>query len=537
MVGAISSARRRQHAGFTLIELLVVIAILGILAGVVVFATRGSGDKGKQAAVDAEARILRTAQEVHCARFGRYASDFAELKEKKLLSTDPGYHSMTFNDQSGPCNGTSYSLEEPGSPEEAKCGQPEGWCPASEGLEARVWSQNNPLGMVQFGSGKVLAPVRRPEDQSVDGLGNHWQIYDPTTGTWGDGPAPAATDSKNGNVLVTLNGTSETCSMNCGKVLALMGSRWKLYEPSVGPTGAWTDVPGSHQFRQAGLDAKAVQISGTPAQCGANCGKVLIAGQFRVGANTGIPGLPKNTTTPPVAELYDPKTNTIAAADFYANEGDLISDISLTSLNNGQVLMVGRNVDEDYRTWARLFDPKDVAGDANGSFRDAAVPDFVVRGHQNPLAVLPDGSVLAVGNTGTDGTDGAAGVYRPDDDGGGEWSSEVGTCGTGTLKSIYGGCFILTSLADGRVLALGDAYDRGDSKDIYLFEPEARDSKNPHGKWRLTGKLTDPLSGWSAVLLTGAACPGDRCNKVLAAGGSPFHPFPGSAEIYTPPLL
>ncbi len=58
----------------------------------------------------AEGRILRTAQEAHCARFGRYAATFQELKDKKLLSTLPGYHDMSFNDAEGPCGSTSYAL-------------------------------------------------------------------------------------------------------------------------------------------------------------------------------------------------------------------------------------------------------------------------------------------------------------------------------------------------------------------------------------------------------------------------------------------
>jgi len=69
--------RRRQssEAGFTLIELLVVIIILGILSAVVVFAVRGTGDKGKANAVKIDKRTLQTAQEAFCARFGTYGTE------------------------------------------------------------------------------------------------------------------------------------------------------------------------------------------------------------------------------------------------------------------------------------------------------------------------------------------------------------------------------------------------------------------------------------------------------------------------------
>ena len=68
-------AKRSEESGFTLIELLVVIIILGILSAVVVFAVRGTGDKGKDAAARTEEETIRTAQEGFCARAGRYGTE------------------------------------------------------------------------------------------------------------------------------------------------------------------------------------------------------------------------------------------------------------------------------------------------------------------------------------------------------------------------------------------------------------------------------------------------------------------------------
>jgi len=101
--------------GFTLIELLVVIVILGILSAVVVFAVRGSGNKGKKAAVATDQQIIRTALEVYCIKNGQYpkaepgppVKDAMQvLVDGKFLGTRPTYWSLTTGDTGdGNCPG------------------------------------------------------------------------------------------------------------------------------------------------------------------------------------------------------------------------------------------------------------------------------------------------------------------------------------------------------------------------------------------------------------------------------------------------
>ncbi len=70
--------RRRtptRDDGFSLTELLVVIVVLGVLAGIVVFAMRGSTTGAQEAATATDAQVLRNAEEAYHAQYGRYASE------------------------------------------------------------------------------------------------------------------------------------------------------------------------------------------------------------------------------------------------------------------------------------------------------------------------------------------------------------------------------------------------------------------------------------------------------------------------------
>src|SRR4051812_43751523 len=89
---------KRHHdegeAGFTLIELLVVLGILGILVGIVLFATAGV-DKGQANACKAERNTVLTAQEAYFNKNNAYAPSGAALVSANLLKDEPTWHNTS----------------------------------------------------------------------------------------------------------------------------------------------------------------------------------------------------------------------------------------------------------------------------------------------------------------------------------------------------------------------------------------------------------------------------------------------------------
>jgi general secretion pathway protein G len=85
---------RQSESGFTLIELLLVIVILGVLAGIVVFATGGINNTSVEAACKADLKTVLTASEAYFAQNGSYV-DTPALVTAKLLKNDPGTVTVT----------------------------------------------------------------------------------------------------------------------------------------------------------------------------------------------------------------------------------------------------------------------------------------------------------------------------------------------------------------------------------------------------------------------------------------------------------
>ncbi len=237
--------------------------------------------------------------------------------------------------------------------------------------------------------GKVL--VGDVDDPDADHPVLGAEVYDPATGTWAstgkmairDGCWLSATLLRDGRVLVTGREGSQLYDPDSATWAAtesmiarpgLMGRRFgaavllpdgrvliagggtdnqyldtaELYDPD---TGSWTAIANMHSPK-AGPRATLMRD-----------GKVLVIGR-------------SSSTT---AEVYDPATGTWTATGDFARAG--VHYGSLTLLSDGMVLVA-----DDYG--AELYDP------GTGSWTTTGYP---LRGHDGPLTLLLDGTVLAAG--------------------------------------------------------------------------------------------------------------------------------------------
>lgn len=309
----IRRVRGNGEDGFTLVELLVVVVILGILSAVVVFAVRGSGDKGQAASVQTDAGILRTAEEVHCAQFGDYATQ-ADLKAKGLIHDLSTYNDIQLT-SGGPCTG--------GDP--AKSGftitctaAGQAGCtvippPVGAGSFSAPKALNLPAGNGERSvllTGPGCAPncnrVVRVVDLSVQLAGSPGvygaERYDPVADSWTPLAGFSTGQFSQFGDIVLINGVG--CGSNCGNILLHAdgsgGAGWWLYNTK---TNVWTQAANSIWPRN---HATSLSLLGGPSCSGASppgyCGKVLASS----GESSWPQGPDYNSGAQESAELFDP---------------------------------------------------------------------------------------------------------------------------------------------------------------------------------------------------------------------------------------
>jgi hypothetical protein len=322
----------------------------------------------------------------------------------------------------------------------------------SAGSMVGVWGPETQA--VALGDGGVLAV----------GPAHSASRYDPASGTWqGVESSPASPDS----LVLLADGTVLAAGGN--------GTAAQRFDPA---TGRWTATGGMT------VDKNRTTYSATLLADG----RVLVAGG--VIARDGVP-----TRTVSSALLYDPATGRWAATDSLSvgrwghaaallGDGRVLVVGGMTLTNDGSL--------EDGPAPSEVYDPErgmwaaasDVDLDLNLSLLRA----------QFEVVVLPEGSVLAVGNG--SGGQAVAELYDPRAD---RWTVTgdplVGANGSGTA----------TLLMDGRVLLAGGGFDPATAS-AELYDPTTR-------QWTRAATMLTPRDQHAAVLLTDGSvmvCGGER---------------------------
>ncbi|MEJ7764704.1 MAG: prepilin-type N-terminal cleavage/methylation domain-containing protein [Acidimicrobiales bacterium] len=535
-----SRASRRSQAdhGFTLVELLVVIVILGILSGVVVFAVRGAGDKGRDNAVATDKRIVSTAMEAFCAQYGRYprgtdggmdelvngplASDNVTREGKGFLSQASTYNAQ-IDPPAGECGGNgSESGGEPekcvrlnaAGAEETVATESGMWCLAASPIPLSTYPAYKNKGLVQLRNGKVLA-IREfvsdlPAEQvlGVDTYDGYLtQLFDPADGpkgSWSDGPVarvrPEDGDRPFSN-LALIDGPTDKCGDRCGHVFAHFGGHRKLYDPEA---NTWSAIEPNSTV--AGFNGHGAVLQLTGEGCAQNCFKILTV----------------NRDSPDAwAELYDPFTNEFEPLFKWTTEEGAFQP-TVAELADGRVIV--------RVTWLGQGNPQayilDVSGDGVGCKDGNECPrsESIDRGrtgnYLDPPAVLHDGRLLYMYPTLNGGE-----MYIPEEGGPGIWTPlppqgagiGVGISYTTCATVLY--CVVYGTLLDGRILGTTDGGVTRllDSRSPAPFNGWSDTRFQPNRSGYGYGVPIDPSRG---------PC-GMNCNKMLLVGAN-------GAQMYTP---
>ncbi len=365
------------------------------------------------------------------------------------------------------------------------------------------------------------------------------ELYEPPLGERWTGVQPlaearsahTATLLPNGEVLVAGGQTSfdtfRSFGPNCCNVVPLASA--EVFRAASGTWAQTGRLGRARSFHTATL------LTGSSAECGQNCGKVLVVGGF--GA-IEQPALTGNAESLASAELYDPATRSWSPA---GSMTDRRAWHTATLLPNGKVLVAGGSkspVAGEAIDSAELYDPVTDTWAPTGSLTVGGLPNRSgpQGARQNHVAVLLTGpscgrncgKVLVAGGTGGFGSGASfrtAELYDP----------ATGTFQrTGDLGRSRQVMPDATLLPNGRVLVAGgfdaplsDAPPHLDTGELYNPEIEQWESAGFLRNRRLYHRQTLLPSG--DVLTTGGLAGGN-------APGFPYKPGPGllSTELFDP---
>lgn len=341
--------------------------------------------------------------------------------------------------------------------------------------------------LTQLGSGKVLSAGGNNRDGGPVAPTPVSELFDPAGAAWS--ATGSLTLARVGHSATLL--TAPGCGANCGKVLVAGGNApagvtaaAELYDPVA---GTWSATAPMAQARTAHTATRLPD------------GRVLVAG--------GLSGAALSS-----AELFDPATATWTSAGAMA---DARADHTATLLGDGRVLVVaGRGAGLGEIADAELFHP------AGNNWTAAGTLEVPRSFHSATL--LGDGRVFVAGGRGGTPVDmrRSVEIYDPAPGASG-WS-------VGPSMGLARSSHVAVRLGDGSVLvAGGGAPNRAELISSERYDPVS-------GMWRYRGNLGEARSSLGAVVLGGAGC-APRCGDVLAAGGTrQLTQFYAKSELYDP---
>lgn len=287
-----------------------------------------------------------------------------------------------------------------------------------------------------------------------------------------------------GNMQAGIGGNTHLVTLEDGRVLAVGGTSpsqfysvvSQIYDPS---TGVWTQtgsLPVSKgQYTPVLLDD----------------GRVLVAG-----------GEPGGGGANSDAEIFDPATGTWS---FTGSLNQARAAAATVKLLDGRVLIVSGDVHSGKIFSSEIYDPSTgqwtMVGNVENSIFDSSSGD---------VALLNDGRVLKVGNSGGGGHSVIAELFDPVTN---QWI-RTGDMNVGRYHTR------LIKLLDGKVLAISGDQWGTDVLGSEIYDPST-------GVWTETGDLSYPRDGFGAVLL-----PDGRV--LISGGGNVSGTFHVQSEIYDP---